>query len=524
MINSPIVRQTLKNLPAILLGLCLGSLPALANAEEEADPPAAPEIQTLPSLPQADQPDPQQQTQSERQKTVARALQNLQSAIADERRAAVMLLGKYNLPEAREGVIRALTDESGSVRLAAVVSLFESPRNLPRQAQWQVFALLGDEEVSIRRIVSNVLPFVASAFPVSFDRDRREPQRDLPEEFEKLAQDAFADEDALVRRNMISNYRQLYIPLPEERLIALLHDPDPEVAMIALQTGDRVLSSEVFSREAKSLVDRDERTYRLNLTRYLAHHREPDALRALDSLSEDEDRQVRLEASLALFANAPSKEDYQALLDELQTGRLYPETTEKILQAAAYLGTNGKTFLVEGLSHQSTLYRRHSAETLFRYYPREVSFEEVQKLLHDDARDIRERAVNFLLRHGRRWSPHELQGLIESPHPVNRLALLKLLPRIPENDRRDILMELLLDDHHEVQTEAVELIAQEKIPNWETILFRATRLDSPETRRKAIHGLLRNPTPEAQDYLKQIIELNPNSREARQIEAVLQNQ
>lgn len=492
--------------------------------EEEVSPPAAPDIQNLPSFPPADQPDPERQTQSERQKTVARALQNLQSAVADERRAAVMLLGKYNLPEAREGVIRALTDESGSVRLAAVVSLFESPRNLPRQAQWQVFALLGDEEVSIRRIVSNVLPFVASAFPVSFDRDRREPQRDLPDEFANLVFEAFSDEDALVRRNMISNYRQLYVPLPEERLIALLHDPDPEVAMIALQTGDRVLSSESFSREAKTLVERGDRTYRLNLTRYLAHHREPDALRALDSLSEDEDRQVRLEASLALFTNSPSKEDYRTLLDELQAGRLYSDTTEKILQAAAYLGTNGREFLVEGLGHQSTLYRRHTAQTLFTYYPREISFEEVDKLLHDDARDIRERAVNFLLRHGRRWSPEDLTGLVESPHSANRLAVLQLLPRVPEADRQDILMELLLDDHREVQGKAVEAIAQEKIPNWETILFRATRLDSPEIRRKAIQGLLRNPTSEARDYLQKIIEQNPNSREARQIEAVLQNQ
>lgn len=507
-----------------VLSVFLAGFAIEGYAEPETLPPEIlQELRNLPNFPPATGPDPQRQTQTERQQTVARALRNLQSEVADERRAAVMLLGKYNLPEAREGVISALTDESGAVRLAAVVSLFESPRGLPRHAQWQVLALLGDEEVSVRRIVSNVLPFVASAFPVSFDRERRESIRDYPEEFRRLIKNAFSDEDPLVRRNMISNYRQLHLPLPEDRMVALLHDEDPEVAIIALQTADRALSSSTFSREAKHLASTRDRTYRLNLTRMLAHHREADALEALRTLSGDEDRQIRLEASLALFISAPSREDYHTLIENLQEGRLFPETTEKILQAAAHLGVAGKPFLVEGLEHPSTLYRRTSAQTLFSYFPREVAFSDLSKLLHDDARDIRERAQHFLLRMGHIWSAEEVSSLASSPHSANRLAVLELLPRLPRETRVDLLQELLLDDHHEVQANSLLLIAREQIPGWESILFRATRLDSPQIRRNAIQGLMANPTEQSVEYLQRIAGQTPESRESRQIQAFLQN-
>lgn len=469
-------------------------------------------------------PDPARQTARERQQTVERNLENLSSSSPDKRRAAVMLLGKYNLPAARQGVIQALEDSHSSVRLAALVSLFESPSMLPNHAQQRVVQMIGDEDVSIRRIVANVLPFVIHAYPVRFVPGNRHPSRHFPYEVETLLVAAFSDEDALVRRNLVSRFRSLNIALENEALVKLLHDEDEEVAMLSLEIGHRHLSPQEFASEMKLLVNRWDRLYRLHVTRYLRNNRSPEAIATLEILQQDEDRQVALEAGLALFQNRPGKDRYRTLIDELNTGRLYPETTAQIIESATLLGREGAPFLLEGIDHSSALYRRHCWQTVLVYFPDQITFDHLWTGLHDDSRDVRELAGRFLLRQANRWSGEDIARLAESSRSDNRQAAIDMIHRADPALRRSLLTELLLDEIPEVQNRAIIALSQHQVEGWETLLYRATRLPGTYLQVAALSGLLNQPTPEAIRRLKQFLEENPETPYRAQIQSVLSQQ
>ena len=506
-----------------LAGALLVLLPGLPTLAGEPLPDLPPEVLEKLERHAQQVPDTRRQTDSERRQTVARALENLESSNPDHRRAAVMLLGKYNLYEARQAVIESLSDEDASVRLAAIVSLFESHSRLSREAELKVFLMIADDDAAIRRIATNVLPFTLSSFPVSYDRSRGRPERNLPPRYHEKILRAFQDGDTIVRRNMMSHYSRLYVDVPDEILIERMHDEDQEVATLALQVGRNALSREDFARETRTLAGKGDRPYRLTMVRLLRNHTNEDALQALETLSGDENRQIRLEAQLQLFRANPETSRYESLLEELQTGRLFPDTTEEILMAATTLGSDGAAYLKSGLTHSSSLFRRLSSDLLFRYYTREVAFSDLEKLLEDSDREIRQRSRQFWHRHSHRWSGEDILAVSRSPRPGNRLAALQLSSRLSDEKARDLVLEMLLDDHRDVQAEAVAQVGEMKFSGWESILYRATRASAEEVRFNALRGLMQSPSPKGLEYLEKFVAANPDFIHTPQIRQFLKN-
>ena len=89
--------------------------------------------------------------------TIAKCLRDLKSDDVEARRRAAMVIGKYRTPAAEAAIIQCLRDPDRQVRQSALVSLTEE-RFLPATARMDVFRLLLDPDVHIRRLASAIIP------------------------------------------------------------------------------------------------------------------------------------------------------------------------------------------------------------------------------------------------------------------------------------------------------------------------------------------------------------------------------
>ncbi|HLS28440.1 MAG TPA: HEAT repeat domain-containing protein, partial [Opitutales bacterium] len=218
--------------------------------------------------------------------TVDKAIEQYQSENPDIRRSAVMLLGKYPVPPAQETVAKALEDSDASVRQAALVSVLEEQMQIPPATREKLFSLLQDRSVSIRRIASNSLPMILGGFPFTMQPGANQLTRQMPDHVLESLQKAFRDEDASVRRNMVTNYQYLRIQLPPETVTALLHDPDPQVAIHAIQWALPMIEPANLPEEVEKMMERDDPNFRLELIRALQSRFSPGMMSIFQKLQQ----------------------------------------------------------------------------------------------------------------------------------------------------------------------------------------------------------------------------------------------
>lgn len=456
------------------------------------------------------------------QETVDRALRDLESEDSQVRRDAVMVLGKYPAPQARAGVRQGLEDTTSEVRLAALVSLFENPRFYSDETAEKVIRLVGDSDASIRRIASNSLPMVLSGFSLRFLPGSTSPVRSYPDDVEAILQDAFQDEDVTVRRNMVSHMQNLGISLPDETLIALLHDPDREVAIQSLRFVRSQLPPQKFAEEARFLSEHSDRLFRVELTRTLASHHLPAAREALEILSEDADGEVAVEAALALFQQERSLERYDRLVDEIETQTPPQATLRRVIRAASSLGNQGKPYLDAWLDHSSPEVR---LEVLPLYLPRfseglDAAF--FVELLRDSSPEVRDYVLDFLQRNPQSTEPDILQALSANPYDEVRKAAAGFSTFIPLPEAEDILLELMLDDVTNVRMAALREIGNRRISGWEEILGFSLYDPDLSIQATALEGLFRTVTPETLSLLRAFAEDRPGSSLHPRIETHLE--
>ncbi len=494
-----------------LLGL-FGGCALLAAQPEFTDPaPSAP--LPSPTVPRVDElpVEPPVEEREYWEETVERALEKATSENPEIRRSAVMLLGKYPVPQAEEAVVAALEDTDAGVRQAALVSLFERRRLYRGNTAVKIAERVGDSDVGIRRIASNVLPMVMHGFPLRMSPEQRRPARDLPEGLHGILVDAFRDEDATVRRNMIGHYSQLHISIPATLMADLLRDSDREVAIEALHVVVRHFGPDFLAGEAPDLVTHPDRVYRLVLARQLADANRAGAVRALAELRGDEDVEVSLEAEVAYFRQVPETEVYRELIERFDRATGQTEIARRAVRAVTLLDDEGEPFLRHWMEHSSPSLRQDAVQIFFARFPGAVVEEDLIGLLDDENRPLRDAALRFLRRHPARISLPLLQVAAGSPYAEVRRSAVPFTRYVAEASGEEILEELLLDEDSQVRAEVLGEMAARRTEGWERILTLSLRDNDPGIREAALQGLVNEVTPGTLEALRGFLERHPDS-------------
>lgn len=450
--------------------------------------------------------------------TVEKAIEQFESENPEVRRSAVMLLGKYPVAPAREVVGQALEDPDAGVRQAALVSVLEEQGQINPAFTTRLVRLLADPDVSIRRIASSSLPMILNSFPFTLQPGAIQMQRDLPEDATRILREAFRDEDTSVRRNMVTSYPLLRVELPQDTVVALLHDSDTEVAINTLRWGLPLLTPAALAKEIPDLLQQEDPIFRLELARALQSRPSPDALEALEILQSDPDAAVALEAMLALFYHRQTVGLYERIVKIFRESRGAGDTGQRVVFAAQMLGERGEPFLREWLKDSDPALRQHAAQVYLTRFAQQADMDFLLSLLDDSVQGVRQQAVRALMQANARLTGEHVRQTLSNRHADVRRSAAGLARFLPSTQAEEILLDLLLDDTRDVQIAALQQIGQLQINGWEEIMSISLRVEDPITSRTALDWLMRHPTPRTLDLIRAYRDENPRSPLRQQIE------
>lgn len=454
--------------------------------------------------------------------TVESAISQYREGKPEERRSAVMLLGKYPVPPAQSVLAEALEDPSADVRQAALVSVLEEQMRIDPMFHDKLLPMLGDPAVSIRRIASSSLPMIISSYPFSVQGPAGHVQRRLPEDSTDIILRAFRDEDASVRRNMVNSYAILRIPLPEETLVALLHDPDLQVAIHALRWALPLLPAPAFDREIRRLAKHDAPAFRLELARTLQGQPGIRSAEALKLLQADANPAVALEALLGIFQQERSVAVYQKMVDLYQQSGGADDIGRRIVFSAQLLDEQAEPFLRDWIEQDDPALRQQALQVYLSRFATDIEIDFLLTLIEDPVREVRQQAARAMMQASRRLTIDHVRQAAASRHiDVRRLAP-DLTRTLSDADAESILLDLLLDNERDVRIATLRQIGQRRIDGWEEILGISLRVNDPLISRTALEALLREPTSGAIEILRTYRQETPRSPWAPQIDAFLQ--
>ncbi len=512
----PISRLLLRAALAVILAAAPS---AFAQAPQPLQPPALPpEIQS-----QLDRARQEMATEDPYwQETVDRALEQLRTGNAEQRRSAVMLLGKYPAPPAQAAVSEALADSDAAVRRAALVSLLEAQTPIPPETGARMLALLADPDVSIRRIASNAAPMMLRFFSLTMNPGDLQPQRNFPPAVDEAIRKAFRDPDAAVRRNMVQHYPYLRVSLPQETLVALLHDSDPEVAIHAVRWALPLLDEPTLAAESSPLAENENPLFRLEIARALQHASSPAARSILEKLEQDPHDPVAIEAMLSRFRRDANPELYRELVDRYRQSSGNSDAAQRIIFSAQLLGPAGESFLREWMNDENPAHRQHATQAFLSGYGTKAETGFLLSLLDDSTPVIRQQVMQLLMRGRAPLSPEQIRSIAAHRYPDVRRLTAQLTAVLPQETAENLLMELLLDDQTEVRVAALQQIASRRISGWEEILLLSLHEENPAITQTSLVWLTRQPTPQILQRLADFVSQNPNSSARPRIDAFLQ--
>jgi HEAT repeat protein len=523
------ITQTTRPLPTVgaLLATLILALPpgqqlGAQSSPPQQQPPFFLQIPPPPSAPPVGSPDEAGVPEDPYwQETVARAVEQFASDNPDVRRSAVMLLGKYPVPPAREVVGRALQDPHPSVRQAALVSLLEEQGQMNPALAEPALRLLADPDVSIRRIASNSIRTVVYSFPFTLRPGLGQVQRQLSSEAERILQAAFADPDVSVRQNMVTNFPLLQISLPEKTVVDLLHDPDQEVAVNALRWGLNLLTPGTLHRELETMAQHPSPIFRLELARALQSRPSPASLLVWSQLQQDPHPPVAIEAMLGLFNQQPDQALYQRMMDLFRQQGRRSDAGPRLILAVQMLDDSSEPFLREWMEETDPALRQQAVQVYLSRFRGRIDRELLFSLLNDTIPGIRQQAVRTLIQSNLSLTDHEIRQAVTNRHPDVRQAAAGLAALLPPARAEDLLLDLLLDEVRQVRQAALQQIGLRQIDGWEEIMSISLRVDDPIIQRTALDWLMRIPTPETLRLLRLYRDETPQSPLRPQIEAHL---
>jgi len=427
-------------------------------------------------------------TESE-EETIRKCLRDLQSDEVHKRQRAVLILGKYTgNAQATRALLGAIDDPAAKIRRSVLVALSESKRGLPLAAGPLILRRLGDVDVEVRRLASNLAGGAARIGRIMYHNGTGGSA--LPEGLQRRVIAAFADADPVVRKNMIDNYRDFRSFVPESAIAKLLHDPKREVRVLALKAAPDVFSHRRFVQAVRHLAEDDNRYLRLLLARQLARGYFSGKEELLRKLTEDRDFEVATVATMALF-RAGEHELWPQVKRRLHDQRLDPDTGRQIIQYLPELGEAGAARLLELLRHPRPSFRESALRVLNGKYPRKLSVARLGEALGDPSRSLRELAGTYLLARGTP-PPAIRRDILRSRFVDVRRLALRFVHSLNKQVAKDALMELMLDESTELRRQALLAMARRGLPDW--IGIAGMTLDDPneQLRTTAADLLLRD--------------------------------
>lgn len=442
--------------------------------------------------------------------TIARCLRELASPDPAVRRGAAMVIGKYDHPEAIAALRRCLQDGDAGIRHSALVSLAEQTR-FPIEAQSDLFRLLTDTDVQVRRLASSLLRNALGIFirgPVRLQGAvRARPLADTGLAAQQLNQ-ALGDPDPVVRKNVLEAARFFPLALQRDKLEAFLQDDSPEIVVLAL----RVYLNEVPAGEEAErarmllpLLRHPARPVRLELADNVGSLGEA-AQPLLEALSRDPDPGVSLEGVYHLAARGDARVLPQVtamLLDENRSG----EERQKLLPLLRRLDADSLPIFRTLLQSASPALRAEALRMLaFARQPGEtvppVPLSELLGYLDDSAPEVRQLARLLIQRHRAGLQQADFLKLLASPRQDVREMSLALLPRGNHPLCHTVINEALLDESAAVRRQALALAAALRSPGWIELMLLSLEDENNEINELAARALLTQRTPEVQTALK----------------------
>ncbi len=457
---------------------------------------------------------PEHETDTEREETIRRGLEDLASDNEDLRVGAAMLLGKYRDRRARAAVLGAIDDPAVRVRRAAVVSLLEDRSHLAPDAINALLRALGDEDAEIRRHVSFSLPFLLqqSMFVRQpFGGRPANPPPAFGEEARRALLRAYEDPEVIVRRNLLAAYPMLPQRPDGGVLLRLLSDEDAQVRSGALGLAAGANPRTAFLEAAAHLADDPEPALRQQLARVIARNRMDAGLPLLEQLADDESAAVSVEAHLARLQLRPTPADAEALIERLADGALSAEQTRYLMSAVSGLGTAAPPLLVRILDEGPPPARAEAVRALVRHEAFFHEHEWIRRVAEEPSQAVRREAVNNLQMQLNRATPALVNGLAESRHAELRDLAVTLSGGLPSEDAFDPLLDLVLDEDTGLRTRALRELHRRGFPGTNRLLSRSLRDSDPAIQRTAVELLASRGRGEGIDILREFAVEHPGT-------------
>ena len=397
--------------------------------------------------------------------TIHKCLQDLRSPDRDIRRAAALVIGKYNSLEARAALLLCLSDPDADIRQSALVSLTEESRSLSLEVSQAILKLLADPDVHIRRIASSLLDNVAMSqgpgrsFTVVDGKLVRKPSAALLDQkhLAEALNRALSDEDRSVRRNILLKARYFPGLLQPQALLPFLQDESAEIVVLALQALGSAYEEEAEVPPAiRPLLQHPQTAVRLELLNYLSRAGDH-GLPGLEVLAEDPQAEVRLGA-LRHLANTGNPDFFpklqQALLDE----ELPAALRLPLLNSLRNYGKDALPVFQATLDSSAQSLRSDAMQHLALQRPGTVPISVFLDALRDSQAEVRHFAGQALLQQQESLSDSQIRALLQAPYPQTRALALRLasqnLPLALE-----LAQQALLDEDLEVRKTALQIIS-----------------------------------------------------------------
>ncbi len=459
--------------------------------------------------------------------TIERAGEDLRNNDIGRRVGAAKLLGKYRNSRTSVLLVGALDDKSFLVRRAAMVSLAEHASNgfvvYDKSLVEKIYSKLGDPDVEVRREVSTMIPRLVSGMMRSgmeiVEINGRKVYRAVPARMRadlyQMTLNAFLDEDAIVRQNILKYHIYLRVPIPVSTLEKLLSDSDVGVLLTAMTRISANASQSRIVNRIKQLALHEDRGIRLKVVSVARDsNRYHDGYRSiLRDMTADSDPEILSMAAveLARFGErVPAQVVEKIKLFLLEADGMSTQVTT-ILYAVSALG-------VDAIGVYRALTAHSSSKIRAVAWQRYIGLSEAWKksslwlpAIEDRDKGVRQNVLNSLRGRIENLNESELKLLVDSKFSDVRIFAAQSLLTAKQDAINTLGFDLLIDEDTIVRSTTIRAMSARRVPGWIKVMSRSLLDDDYVIQRAAMDGLLedkQNGIPALNEYINR----NPQNR------------
>lgn len=426
------------------------------------------------------------------EETIAKCLRDLQSTDITTRKAAALVIGKYDSDAAKAALLQCLKDSDAGIRQSALVSLTEEERYLAPETGQAIMRLLVDEDVHIRRIAASLLDRVAGGNRIIGARivvrgNLQTSQAAQQLDAEKYLNIALQDTDASVRRNILLAAKSFPGVLKRENLEPFFASDSVELQALALKAYARCQGEEALrALQVQPLLKSPHAATRLELV-YLAASLDTDGIALLKELANDPEAKVRL-AAIGILANDITTENLARLKDALLDDKIPAELRATLITPLRHYGDQSLPIYMKLLNSTSATLRIAALRALAFQKLENTQPQIFLNALEDNSHEARQLAMLALRRNKQSLPEEKILSVLKNQYPDVRAFAFRL------TDDPAILLKMaqisLLDDNPLARKAALQVYAQCRPEGFQDILLAALEDQEVSIQEQAVQSLI----------------------------------